>query len=249
VQTLSAALLRPSNTKEQKVEIYRLLALNYITLGRKDEADNAVRGLLVVQPDYQLPANESPRFRDFFKEARAKWEAEGRPGIVKETPAEKPVVLRHGSPSSAEKDKSIELRGKLEDIDGRTGSVKLYYRAGSKGEFADLMADVDGDTVRAQIPASAVKPPVMDYYFEVLDGGGTVIASRGDAQAPLRIAIPDGGGSGWVLPVAIGGSILGAAAIIGVLALAGVFDGAKAPPAGRNPSTVTINVGEAGLRF
>ncbi|MBX3203150.1 MAG: hypothetical protein KF894_33810, partial [Labilithrix sp.] len=49
IQTLSAALLRPSNTKEQKVEIYRLLALNYITLGRKDEADNAVRGLLVAQ--------------------------------------------------------------------------------------------------------------------------------------------------------------------------------------------------------
>ena len=43
VQTLSAALLRPNNTKDQKVEIYRLLALNYITLGRKDEADNAVR--------------------------------------------------------------------------------------------------------------------------------------------------------------------------------------------------------------
>jgi hypothetical protein len=249
VQTLSAALLRPSNTKEQKVEIYRLLALNYITLGRKDEADNAVRGLLVVQPDYQLPANESPRFRDFFKEARAKWEAEGRPGIVKEKPTEKPVVFRHGSPSSAEKDKAIELRGKLEDPDGRTGSVKLYYRAGSKGDFADVMADVEGESVRAQIPASAVKPPVMDYYFEVLDGGGSVIASRGDAQAPLRVAIPDGGGSGWVLPLAIGGSILGAAAIVGVLALAGVFDSAKPAPPGGSPSRVIINVGEAGLRF
>jgi tetratricopeptide (TPR) repeat protein len=109
IQTLSAALLRPSNTTEQKVEIYRLLALNYITLGRKDEADNAVRGLLVVQPDYQLPANESPRFRDFFKDARAKWEAEGRPGIVKEKPVEKPVVLRHGPPSSA--GRSTSARG------------------------------------------------------------------------------------------------------------------------------------------
>ena len=48
IQTLSAALLRPSNTQAQKVEIYRLLALNYITLGRKDEAENAVRGLLVA---------------------------------------------------------------------------------------------------------------------------------------------------------------------------------------------------------
>lgn len=248
IQTLSAALLRPSNTKEQKVEIYRLLALNYITLGRKDEADNAVRGLLVAQPDYQLPANESPRFRDFFKEARAKWEAEGRPGLVSEKPTEAPVVIRHGSPSSAERDKSIDLRAKLEDPDGRTGTVKLYFRTGSKGDFTETVADVDGENVRAQIPASAVKPPLMDYYFEVLDGGGGVISSRGDAQGPLRIAIPDGESSSWVLPLAIGGGILGAAAIVGGLALAGVFK-SSSPPAGRGNSTVSVNVGEAGLRF
>jgi len=249
IQTLSAALLRPSNTKEQKVEIYRLLALNYITLGRKDEADNAVRGLLVAKPDYQLPANESPRFRDFFKEAQAKWEAEGRPGIVKEKPVERPVVLRHGSPSSSERGKAIDLHARLEDPDGRTGGVKLYFRTGSKGEFEETMAEVEGDSVRAHIPASAVKPPLMDYYFEVLDGGGTVITSRGDAQAPLRVAIPDGGGSGWVLPLAIGGGILGAAAIVGGLALAGVFSSSSPPPAGRGTSTVTVNVGEAGYRF
>lgn len=248
IQTLSAALLRPSNTKEQKVEIYRLLALNYITLGRKDEADNAVRGLLVAEPDYQLPANESPRFRDFFKESRAKWEAEGRPGFVKEKPIEHPVVLRHGSPSSAESDKPIDLRAKLEDRSGRTGTVKLYYRTGSRGEFTETMAEVDGENVRAQIPASAVKPPLMDYYFEVHDITGAMIASRGDSQAPLRIAVPDGEGSGWVLPLAIGGGILGAAAIVGGLALAGVFK-SSAPPAGRGTSTVTVNVGEAGLRF
>jgi tetratricopeptide (TPR) repeat protein len=249
IQTLSAALLRPSNTKEQKVEIYRLLALNYITLGRKDEADNAVRGLLVVQPDYQLPANESPRFRDFFKDARAKWEAEGRPGLVKEKPTENPVVLRHGPPSSADKNKAIELRAKLEDPDGRTGTVKLYYRTGSHGDFAEAMAEVEGDSVHAQIPGSAVKPPLMDYYFEVLDGGGTVIASRGDSQAPLRIAIPDGGGSSWVLPVAIGGGVLGAAAIVGALALAGVFKSSSPAASGRGNSTVTVNVGEAGFHF
>ena len=56
IQTLSAALLRPNNTKQQRVDIYRLLALNYITLNRKDEAESAVRGLLALQPDYTLPA-------------------------------------------------------------------------------------------------------------------------------------------------------------------------------------------------
>jgi hypothetical protein len=248
IQTLSAALLRPSNTQAQKVEIYRLLALNYITLGRKDEAENAVRGLLVQQPDYEIPAKESPRFRDFFAQARAKWEAEGRPGIAKEEPTQKPVVLKHGSPTQVEAGSSVELRARLEDPDGRMGSVKLFYRSGSKGDFTELKASIDGDSVRGSIPGSAIKPPVVDYYFEVLDGGGTVIASRGDASSPLRIAVPEASSKGWVLPVAIGGGVLGAAAIVGALALAGVFKssgGSGNGNGGGRTSTVSITIGES----
>lgn len=249
IQTLSAALLRPSNTPAQKVEIYRLLALNYITLGRKDEAENAVRGLLVQQPDYEIPAKESPRFRDFFAAARTKWEAEGRPGIVKDEPTQKPVVLKHGSPTQVDAGTTIELRGKLDDPDGRTGSVKLFYRSGSKGDFTETRADVvEGANVRASIPGAAIKPPVVDYYFEVMDGGGAVIASRGDASSPLRIAVPEASSKGWVLPVAIGGGVLGAAAIVGVLALAGVFKSSSSGGGGgggAGTSTVTVSVGEA----
>ncbi len=249
IQTLSAALLRPSNTQAQKVEIYRLLALNYITLGRKDEAENAVRGLLVQQPDYEIPPKESPRFRDFFAQSRAKWEAEGRPGIAKDEPSAKGVVLKHGSPTQVDAGSSLELRARLEDPDGRMGSVKLFYRTGSKGDFSELKATVSGDSVHAQIPGSAIKPPVVDYYFEVLDGGGAVIASRGDASSPLRVAVPEGS-KGWVLPVAIGGGVLGAAAIVGALALAGVFKSSGGGGGGtaNRTSTVSISVGDASRR-
>lgn len=243
ISTLSAALLRPGNTNEQKIEINRLLALNYITVGKKDEADNAVRALLVVNPDYQLPATESPRFRDFFAQARAKWEAEGRPGLVKETPTQKPVVLRHGAPSQVDPGQNVELRGKIEDPDNRTSSVKLYYREGSKGDFAEAPADFEGGSVRAQIPGSAVKPPLVDYYFEAYSADGAVLASRGDAQGPLRIAVREGG-KGWVLPVAIGGGVLGAAAIVGVLALAGVFKSS----AERNTANVAITIEGSAFR-
>lgn len=247
IQTLSAALLRPSNTAAQKVEIYRLLALDYITLGRKDEAENAVRGLLVQQPEYEIPAKESPRFRDFFAQARARWEAEGRPGVVKEEVAQQPVVLKHGSPAQLDPGTTIELRARLEDPDGRTGSVKLFYRSFGKGEFISASANVDGSSVRVSIPGAAVKPPLVDYYFEVLDGGGAVIANRGDASSPLRIAVPEPSSKGWILPVAIGGGVLGAAAIVGVLALSGVFTSSPSGGGATGPamSTVSVSVGEA----
>jgi hypothetical protein len=61
----------------------------------------------------------------------------------------------------------------------------------------------------------------------------------------LRIVVPEPS-KGWVLPVAIGGGVLGAAAIVGILALAGVFKSSSStpPPPGGGRSTVTIIVGE-----
>ena len=76
IQTLSAALMRPGIGKNEKVEVYRLLAYNYIALQRNDEADAAVRGLLVLDESFELPDTESPRFRDVFKSVRKKWIAD-----------------------------------------------------------------------------------------------------------------------------------------------------------------------------
>src|SRR5262245_41588052 len=66
IQTLSAALVRPGTSAAEKIEIYRLLAYNYITLKRTEEADAAVRGLYVLDETFTLPSTESPRFREFF---------------------------------------------------------------------------------------------------------------------------------------------------------------------------------------
>jgi hypothetical protein len=82
IQTLSAALMRPGIAKQEKIEVYRLLAYNYITLRRDEEADAAVRGLLVLDEGFQLPESESPRFREFFQATREKWEEEGKPSVA-----------------------------------------------------------------------------------------------------------------------------------------------------------------------
>jgi hypothetical protein len=224
IQTLSAALVRPINTKAQKIEIYRLLALDYITLGRKDEAESAVRGLLSLEPDYALPATESPRFRDFFTEVKGRWESEGRPGLVKETEAPPaPVTMRHNSPSQVDPRTQIDLTARLEDAGHRVESVKLFYRSGSHGKFDVTDAALDKGSVRASIPPEAVRPPLVEYYLQGFDKGGLPVVSRGDAGMPLRIAVPEPS-RGWILPVAIGGGVLAAAAVVGGLFLAGVFN-------------------------
>jgi hypothetical protein len=245
IQTLSAALLRPNNTKAQKVEVYRLLALNFITLGRKDEAESSVRGLLCIEPDYQLPAAESPRFRDFFAATRAKWEQEGRPGLVQpETPPPAPVGMKHTSPSQANRGAQIDLVAHLEDEGHRVERVELYFRTDTKKPFEKVTARIDASaTVRATVPGSAVKPPLVEYYLQGFDKGGLAVVSRGDATAPLRVAVPEPKGAGWVLPVAIGGGVVGAAAIVvGSLALAGVFKSSTTTPPTPGPGQGIVSV-------
>jgi hypothetical protein len=242
IQTLSGALVRPDNTADQKIEILRLLALDHITLGHNEEAGNVVRALLAMQPAYELPKSESPRFRDFFAAVRARWEAAGRPGLATDPNQPRAVTIKHSSPSEASPGTEVTLRASVDDPGHRATAVALFYRAGSHGAFTEARAQLSaGDGgVRATLPGSAVQPPYVAYYLLVTDAAGLPLAGSGDADAPLRIPVPESG-HGWVLPVAIGGGVVGAAGIVlGSLALAGVFKGGGG---GGKGQVSTVNIG------
>ncbi len=234
IQTLSAALLRPNNTKQQRLDVYRLLALNYITLNRKDEAESAVRGLLALQPDYALPASESPRFRDFFSSTQKKWEAEGRPGVVKETEAPPtPVAMQHVSPAQVAPGTEIPLSVKLDDPQGRVYDVKLFFRPGSSGKFSEQETQFGNAIARATIPGKIVQPPLVEYFFEGFDKGGLPVVARGDIAAPLRVAVP-AASKAWLIGLGVG---------IGVAVVAGVIIGVLVATAG-GKATASISVFE-----
>jgi hypothetical protein len=197
IQTLSAALVRPGATDVEKKEIYRLLAYNFIILKRSDEADAAVRGVLVLDEKFALPPTESPRFRDFFANTKKKWEQEGKPGkaVVGTAPVvEKPVKLAHSSPAQVPQGTAIKLSGSLEDPDNRVRGVQLAYRTGAKGKYVTVAATYTLGEFRTQIPSAAVKPPLIEYYLTATDKGGLPIVARGDAATPLRIVVPEEGG-------------------------------------------------------
>lgn len=237
IQTLSAALLRPGTSTKEKIEIYRLLAYNYITLKRTEEADAAVRGLLVLDESFRLPPSESPRFRDFFDATRAKWESEGKPGKDEgASSASSAAKILHSSPAQTSAGTIVKLTGTVEDPDDDVRGVELAYRAGNKGRFVTVAATYSLGQFRAQIPAKSVKPPLVEYYLQAIDKGGLPVASRGDAATPLRIAVPDSGGvlkSPWFW-VPVGVTVVGGAVLTAVLVTMNTG----------KTSTVTINVRE-----
>jgi len=217
LQTLSAALVRSGNTNRQLATIYQILSLTYLSLARQEEAAGAYRSLLAIDPDHQPGADVSPRFRTFFETVREQWEADGRPG----RPPPAPVTIRHRSPPESERETEIPLDCQVEDPSGRVASVVLAYRQGSEDVFRRVDTEIRDGSYHATIPAEAVAPPLVEYYFEGLDDAGLPVAARGDVAAPLRVAVPEPGQSVfkqwwfWVAAVAILG---GAAAAIAVVA-------------------------------
>jgi hypothetical protein len=242
IQTLSAALLRPGLSEAEKIETYRLLAYNYIILKRTEEADAAVRGLLVLNESFALPPTESPRFRDFFDSTRKKWGEEGKPGkaAVGLPPAqEKPIRMEHASPAQTPAGATFKLVGTITDPDARVRGVQLAYRTGSTGKFVTVAGTYSLGQFRTQIPGVAVKPPLIEYYLQAVDKGGLPLTSRGDAAAPLRVVVP--GGGVFTSPffwVPVGVVVVGGAVLTAVLLSSSSSSNSK------STATVTIGVKE-----
>ena len=213
LQTLSAALVRAGNSRAEQATIYRLLAFTYLALQREEEAAGAYRQLLTIDPDYQPGSDVAPRFREFFERVRAQWEAEGRPG----TGPPPPVEIRHRSPAEAERGEAVELTAEVQDPAGRLDRLVLAYRQGTEAVFERLDTTRGARAFTATIPGEAVAPPLVEYYFEALDGTGLPIAARGDVAAPLRIAVPEPGG-GNVLEEWWFWTIIGVVVVGGVVA-------------------------------
>jgi len=249
IQKLSAALLRPDATKEQKIEVYRWLAYNYIVLKQDESARTAIYALYALDETYALPKTESPKFREPFKKFKEQWIDEGKPGQAKEEKPIAPVVIKHLPPAEAPHDQSIAVTGSFDDADKRVAKISLFYRSGSTGKFVEVPAAVTGNTFRASIPGTAVKPPLVEYYIQASDKGGLAVTSRGDVETPLRIAVQaeqEGGsvlGKWWfwtTAGVVVAGGILG-----GILLTRKKDDGpGSTGPTGPTNSTVTITIGE-----
>ena len=248
IQKLSAALLRQDVTKPQKIEVYRWLAYNYIVLKQDESARTAVFALYAIEEDFELPKSESPKFREPFKKYREQWVEEGKPGLAKETKAPAAVVLKHLPASEVPHDQSVPVSGSFDDPEKRVSKISLFYRTGSTGKFVEAPMTVGTGAFKANIPGSAVKPPLVEYYVQASDKGGLAVATRGDAETPLRIAVAaerEGSVfSTWWFWTGTGAIVAGGI-VAGILLTRKKDNGpGGSGPNGPTSSTVTITISE-----
>ncbi|MBN1774608.1 MAG: tetratricopeptide repeat protein [Deltaproteobacteria bacterium] len=193
VDALQRALVRAENVPEQKVAIFKFLALDYLVLGRQEDARQAFRQLLAIQPEFQLdPAVFSPEYRQFLEGVRAEWEGQGRPGWVSPQSRLRPATIDHRMPDEAVRGESLDLQATVEDPDGRVRRFVVAYRSAGQSDFARMEAQATSTGYAATIAGDRVEPPVIEYFFEVLDDGNNVVGRKGDERTPLRVPVPSG---------------------------------------------------------
>lgn len=146
--------------------------------------------------------------------------------------------MKHSPPSQAEADLAISLSGVIEDPDAQVARMNVYYRSGSDGKFEDAPVKFAMRKFNVDIPAAFVKPGLVEYYLEALDSRGVPVATRGDAEAPLRVTVAGDDDSVVTSPwlwVPVGLAVVAAVVIPIVVVVAG---------GSTSDSTVTVNVFE-----
>lgn len=222
-----------------KLTAQRILAYSLITLSRATEAEATVRAIYAANESFQLAETESPKFRTFFVDVRARILKENAERARPAAPPVERVTLKHTPPAQVESGNHVDLTVRIEDATQAPSRVVLHVRDGSDNDFEEIELDVDQSSAHGNVPARAVRGTVLEYYFVALDERQRTMGTDHDRDSPYKIPVMSSSRS-WVLPVVIGGSLLAVGAIFGSLALAGAFDNS---PAAKN-STVTVRVTE-----
>lgn len=175
-----------------KVEAKLHVAMGTVLAGGMNELDDArdafVQALELdpnLQPDPDFVKSE---ITFAYEEARKQLKlgapkAGGSDGGIVHTPVDEQQV---NTPIPIQ----IELG---DDVEGNIEKVVLRYRGPSSGGKRRItLKMIDGTTYRGQIPCIAVeKVGELEYWIEVLDDGGEIVATAGDKDAPLVTEIKD----------------------------------------------------------
>lgn len=190
------AAAEPHTTKEERVEIYRLLGIAHATLGEAEKARVWFLKLLTLQPNFTLPQDASPKFRESFADAVATFTKEGA------------VTVTHEPPTLDESGRPGPVVFDVLDRLGRVGQGKIRVQAIAEGksyapvERALLRTD-SGAASTARFTGDLPDPVLADpknapatyqlVYELVLEtpGGDVVQPSTPLPPVPLEVRGPE----------------------------------------------------------
>ncbi len=182
--------LAESVTREERITALRTIAFACFALGHEADARTAFERLLRIDPSHQLDRRHAPRLRVLLEETRKKLATQPVPAQPPEAPTHNLPTIKLGiAPGALHEGAPATLT--FADANRDAPTLAVYYRTGvDRRTFALLEGHRTPDgTYQVEIPGAEVRPPRLEYYALLLDGGGTPLARAGALGEPLHEAV------------------------------------------------------------
>jgi hypothetical protein len=179
LSSLDEAQRIKGNTPQDLVRIYSLRAKCLISLGREGDAVKAFTAALSIDPAFRLSPDASPRFAEPFQ----KLLGQGVGALEVEVAPPGEVVV--GEPVL------VTVRV-LADPAGISDNLRLKYRRGKKKYSSLKLRLIRGKRMRFYLGPSVWKAEglqAIEWYGEIRDRFGGMLARKGDAGHPLKIIV------------------------------------------------------------
>src|SRR5262249_34891546 len=132
-----ALLKRASPTADQRVEAYFLLASARAFVTDPLEAEQPLRFLLRLKPDFDVPNDTSPKLVAVFRKVQVEERAfAAQTKAIERKRLIDRVKLTGGAPAEQKGGKPLTFRYRLLDPFGAVQSLRLPYRTGESGDFS-----------------------------------------------------------------------------------------------------------------
>lgn len=185
IPKLEFALAVHGVTPEQKIEIYKLMALTYAAYDDTPNATQALGKLILIKPDYVLPAASSPKMRTLFAGAFKAYRATQAVKLQHETPT---AVGGAGTTTTA----NVAITSGA----ARVKTMTLHYRSKGKvgeGGYSQVpMVGGENDNFSVNVPNIFEGPEgerMIEYFIRAHDASGGLLVALGDEPMPLTMKI------------------------------------------------------------
>jgi tetratricopeptide (TPR) repeat protein len=187
-EVLARALEDGALTRPERIDALKHLGLAQATLNQHAAAAATFKRILELEPDFSLDRSTTPRILDLFERVRGTMprpSAPPPPPVIKESE----LTLSHAAPAEARPGRPLEVVVNLHDPDGRAARLVLRHRGPDGGSYSEQSVPASPGAVVIQLAGIIVKPPLIEYFVQALDGAGRALAGVGSAERPLQVAV------------------------------------------------------------
>ena len=179
IQALEKALQMGLTRTSDQIEAHKLLAFCWATKRDEKKAEAEFQKILDIDSGFMLPDDASPIFLKPFNQVKAK---------VKPADTDPPEIYLV-EPEPVKEKTSLKIKATVTDKTG-VALVTLYYRHSYQTRYRSMDMEYEGNNkYSAELRASLVTLPGIEYYIEASDTEDNPPSTKGSERNPLLVQV------------------------------------------------------------